>query len=151
MATLREAVKTLLEGDATFNSAMVGGIFYVDDIMETTYEHGWEWAPKAGDGRLQAHAKLVWGASTPFQTASAFKVGAERTFLTLFVYHDSSYATLESALRSVKDNVLHDVFIQCDDYKLVHCQAVMSISQELQAEEYKNRPMLFARYEMRRV
>lgn len=146
MATLRASLKALLTADSTLSALLPGGIFEADDI-DTPSDGGWRWAPKAGDGlTLQAHAIIRWGDSVPF---AAFPISAEAETVSVFVYHDSSYAVLEQVISRLK-TLLQNTYVSADDRQLAHVRLAF-ISGELPAEEYQRKPSRFVRFTVNQV
>lgn len=145
MATLRAALKTLLTADSTLATLLPGGIFESDDI-DTPNDGGWNWAPKSDSLTIQAHAIIRWGDEIPF---APYTISPEQGAVTVFCYHDSSYATLEQVITRVK-TLLHNQYINADDRDLAHCSFAFA-SGEIPAEEYQRKPSRFIRFQINQV
>lgn len=147
MGTLHEDVKTAI---ATATSAILtGGVFDSNDIYDDdeTDGGGYDWANAKGlltNGvTLVPHGILRWGDNNAYQVNSP-KLAAEREFLSIFLYADMGYATIDAAKVAIKP-VLHDQIFYPTDRELAHFQFVM-FSTELKAQEYQWKPMKFIRF-----
>lgn len=146
MADLRATLKAVLTADGTLTGLLPGGVFLADDI-DTPSDGGWKWSPKEGDGMtLQAHAIIRWGDSVP---SEPFAISPEQAACTIFAYHDSSYATLDSIMSRMK-MLLHDTYLQADDRSLAHVRLAF-IGGDVPAEEYQRKPSKFIRFEITQV
>jgi len=140
MATLAEAILTLLNGDATLSSLLTGGVHNASDFKTA--------GPSADEIPRQANGVLV----DPFaivrfrdsDVTGPVKVEAEMGSVEIYLYDNVGYVTIDSALARIK-TLLNFKDVTADDRSLAYFQFVHR-STELNAEEYGNIPSKFIRF-----
>jgi len=141
MPTLRATVKSTLEADATLMTLLTGGI-RDSSVLDFTGE-GASQAPREADGiTLKPHAVIRWGGSNP--TGASYKVGAEAESVEVYVFQDTSYDVIESAIIRIRQ-LLHDTYLNTSDRALAHVNKA-HISGEMPAEELGNAACKFIRF-----
>lgn len=145
MATLRQTLKTTLEGDATLTAILPGGILDSDDMPQDG--GGASSAPRTSDGvQINPFAVIRLGASNAFGSR---KVGAERESAEIYFYQDTGYDLIERAIGRVK-TLLHDEYLEGDDRQIAHFLYTFS-SQEVPADELGEVPCRFSRYQINTI
>lgn len=141
MATLRQTVKSILQNDATLMALLPGNILDSADMDFTG--QGASQAPREADGiTLKPHAVIRWSGSNP--TGASYKVGAEAESVEVYVYQDTSYDVIESAIIRIRQ-LLHDTYLSTSDRALAHVNKA-HISGEMPAEELGNAACKFIRF-----
>lgn len=116
MATLHNAFKAVLTSDSTLMALLTGGIFDAA-VLDYTGE-GASQAPRQSDGvTLKPHAVIRWGAGTP--NGSSYKVAGEVESVEVYVYQDTGYDVIESAILRMR-TLLGDRYLTTDDRALAH-------------------------------
>jgi hypothetical protein len=144
MATLRQAVLSMLEYDGVLSTLLTGGVFQADDIDQLD-AGGYEWVPKEPDSvRVQPFALIRWKASTPLQ-AEFVSLAAERQALEIYLYADiGGYALIDQAATRIKF-LLHNTYLEAEDRQIAH-STFSFLSGEIPAEELGGLPMKFVRF-----
>lgn len=142
MATLRAAIKSTLTGDAPLMALLTGGVLDAQDL-NFTGEGAYE-APREADGvTLKAHAVVRWGERSP--TGRAVKVRAKLETVEIYVYQDTGFDVIESAILRMC-SLLEDTYVTTDDRALAHITEQSFVSGELPAEELGNAACKFVRF-----
>jgi len=141
MATLRAKVKATLQANAPLVALLTGGILDAS-VLDFTGE-GASQAPREADGvTLKTHAVIRWGDVSP--NGSGLKIGDEAETFEIYVYQDTGFDVIESALIKIK-KLLHDSYLVTDDRALAHVIKVFT-SGEMPAEELGNAACRFVRF-----
>lgn len=115
MATLREAVKAALVGDAALMALLTGGLKDWDELGRLGLAP--ETAAYESDGiRLKPQAVLTWSTSSPSLTTYGPTQG-ERRFCQVWFYTHASYSTIEAAQKRTKV-VLNRLRVSATDWGL---------------------------------
>lgn len=140
MATLRETVKETLADDPTLAAILTGG---VEDSEDRGQDGGGaDHAPRGVDGvTILPHAVIRWRASNLLPPQ---QIGAEEGTVEVYVYDDTGYATIESAISRIKA-LLNDEYLQVDDRDLAHLRQIY-VSGELPADELGGATCMFSRF-----
>ncbi len=112
MATLRQAVLSALTGDSTLMTILTGGVGDWDTLGRTGLTPG-NAVYETDDVRLKPQAVVSYSTEIPALEPYGTRQGRRR-FMQLWVYSNSSYATIDSALRRA-EVVLHRLQVTTDD------------------------------------
>lgn len=141
MTTLRATVKATLQANAPLMALLVGGVLDAS-VLDFTGE-GASQAPRDTDGvTLLTHAVIRWGEVSP--NGSSRKIADEAETFEIYVYQDTGFDVIESALIKIK-KLLHDTYLSTDDRALAHVNRVFT-SGEMPAEELGNAACRFVRF-----
>jgi hypothetical protein len=142
MATIRTALRTLLENDAALGALLTGGVFDASELPQDG--GGMSSAPKEANGvTIRPYAIIRFAASS---AGEAWEHAELRTMVEIYAYQSVGYATIESALARIQ-LLLHDKYITADDRQIAHFLLVFE-SRDLMADEIGSAAMRFARYSM---
>jgi len=108
VTTLREAVKTLFEGDATFMALATGGVHDADSLGRQQLELN---DITAGTPIVQPALFIRWTGEVPF---SASVLEARSVFCELYFFDDSSYDTIRQ-MRERAYTLLHQQTVTFDE------------------------------------
>lgn len=140
MATLAEAVTTLLNGDATLSALLTGGVFNAESF---SFDGGGaDEAPYESNGILIQPFAVVRFREA--DVVNPVKVGAEMQSVEVYIYDNVGYDTIESALSQIK-SLLNFIDVVADDRSLAYFQCT-HISSEIDAPELGNVPCKFIRF-----
>ena len=140
MATLAEAIPTLLNADATLSALLTGGVHNAADF---SFDGGGaDEIPRQANGVLVDPFAIVrFKSSDP---KGPYLIGGELQSIEIYVYDDSGYVTIESAITRIKA-LLHNTEVSADDRALVFL-IFGHTSGEMNAEEFGNIPCQFIRF-----
>lgn len=140
MATLREAVKTLLEGDSTLMSLLTGGVL---DASDLSFDGGGiDELPHVDESSLIKPCAII-----RFQDSDQFgplQVGGEVEAVEIYVYENSGYSIIEPAIKQIK-TLLHRQRVIADDRQLAYF-VFSHRSRETNAPELAGIPCKFIRF-----
>lgn len=99
MATMKEAVRAVLTGDATLMALATGGVHDHDTVGRRGLTR--ETLMTAGVVAIKPAIYINWTTEAPFGVRQA-TLQAERLFFEVYFYQDSGYATIVSMRKRVK-------------------------------------------------
>lgn len=144
MASLRDTLRLALQADATLTAILTGGIW----DAATLDREGLSLADVAKDTngvRIKPAAVLRFRGSNPTDQSDTI-VGAESRFFEVWVYADSGYATIDSAIRRIK--ALFDLhYFTSDNEGLTYLRWAGDIG-EIEAPELGNATADRSRYQI---
>lgn len=122
MATLREAIKTALEDDATLGTLLTGGVYDRRGISRTLTPDAFD-----SNGALQPCAVVTLEVAAPEITGHR-EWRFERVYFLVWLYEDEGggYATLDPAALRVR-SLLHNQTLATDDGAVHHIEHVGSL------------------------
>lgn len=140
MATLREAVISLLTADVTLSALLTGGVL---DASDFSFDGGgMDEAPHVTDSsRIKPFAVVRWQSSDQF---GPLKIKGEIQSFEVYAYQNAGYSTIEPALSRIKV-LLDQVRVNADDRQLAYF-VFNHESQELNAPEQGHIPCKFMRF-----
>ncbi len=142
MAVLADAVKTLLNNDATLAATLTGKVLDSEDFGRNGLTA--ESAPKETNNvTIKPFAHIVW--ATEIMTAWN-QLNAGRLDCEIYIYQHSGYRTIDVALWRI-NTLLHLQTVLADDVDSVHFERIL-VSQEFRAEEVANAPNKLIRFEV---
>ncbi len=140
MATLADAVKALLNADATLSDLLTGGVFNASDF---TFDGGGaDEIPRQANGVLVDPFAIIRFKS--IDPKGPYLIGGELQSIEIYIYDNVGYTTIEASISRIK-TLLHNTYIDADDRSLVFL-ILGHISGEGNAEEFGNIPFKFIRF-----
>lgn len=140
MSNLSDAFKAVLSGDATLVTLLPGGVFDSNDTPQD--QGGADFTPRMTDGvRVKPHTIIRWRSSQEMEPVT---VRAESQNVEIYIYQDTGYATIDSAVSRIK-TLLHMQLINADDRDLAYTRQTF-VSGELPATEIGGGTSKFVRY-----
>ncbi len=141
MATLREAVKTLLEGDSTLMSLLTGGVL---DASDLSFDGGgMDELPHEDESSLIKPCAIIrWQDADQF--GSNLQIRGRVQAVEIYVYENSGYNTIDSALNRLSA-LLDQVRVNADDRQLAYF-VYSHESREMNAPELAGIPFRFMRF-----
>lgn len=140
MATLREALVTVLSGDATLSALLTGGVKNAEDF---TFDGGGsDEIPRQANGVLiKPFAIVRFQDST---TVFPLKARAELQSIEIYVYDNVGFVTIDAAISRTK-TLLNFTDVTADDRSLAYLHEPFT-SRELDAPEISGASCKFVRF-----
>lgn len=143
MATLRNVIRTTLEGNAGLTALLTGGIYDASELPREGLTPTNTAAAFDANGRLKPTAILRWRGAAPTETEP---IGEERRFVEIYVYQDQGYEVIDSAIALIKP-LLHRQEFSADGLRFVSLRWAGDLG-EMVADELQSASMNRSRYEV---
>lgn len=142
MASIGTVIRQALEGSAPLTAVLTGGIF---DASELGRQGLLPSTTGLYSGQvLNPCAIIRWGDTNTF--GPHYAPQSERAFFEVYVYEDDGYASIDTAIRLIKQT-LHRTAYTADNQRLNWVNWIHN-SSELDAPELGGAAMKFARFEL---
>ncbi len=143
MATLKDAVRTTLEGDATLSAILTGGVYDASEVERdgVTADN----VQRDANGRVKPFAVLRWRGSAPDFVLGTHE--AERRYLEVWLYEDTGYTNIDAAERRIKTLLHRKTFADTDNEGLAWARWVHDLG-ESSADELGGASASMSRYEI---